>query len=342
MEKFRNLTLDEIGARYKNNQILLVQHLMEAGLIQKIPPECHGVMVLDKSKPWLWRCPTRCGKRKSVVTENCFLNKCRKFYDVFKALYMWVLGFPPRFIVRESGLSQNTVTALNNDWREIAELENRMEPSIGGDKSTVQADETFITGTRKDNKGKRQRKEGILFHENCNNSKKSLHIGPVLVQTALKITPDENGKLRAGRLKAAIIPDRSGCTLQENLINMVEPDTAVQTDCWRGYCGLDGLFSAHATVNHSREFVSDDGTTTNTLEGVHGVMKRTSSRLNLFVGQPSKLAALKRKVEELVFRFNHRDEDSDFFVLFLHLISVYYPCCSDDDVVGRLELLKIW
>ena len=100
-------------------------------------------------------------------------------------------------------------------------------------------------------------------------------------------------------------------------------------------------------VNHSREFVSlssEGKTTTKTLEGVHGVIKVKARRLNLFSGQPSKEASLKRKIAELVYRFNHRETlyAEDGFLLFLHLLCVYYPCCSDDDVSCRLSKISMW
>ena len=46
-------------------------------------------------------------------------------------------------------------------------------------------------------------------------------------------------------------------------------------------------------------------TTTNTIEGLHGVMKIKARRLNLFSGQPSKRRSMLRKIQELVFRINH-------------------------------------
>ena len=93
-----------------------------------------------------------------------------------------------------------------------------------------------------------------------------------------------------------------------------------------GYCGPSNLFAEHNTVNHQREFVSSSSSgpvTTNTLEGTHGVLKMKARRLNLFSGNPSNNKSFIRKIEELVFRFNHRNEFSDdSFLVFLHLVAV--------------------
>ena len=51
MEHFLGLTLDEIGSRYKTNNLLLVEHLLVAGLLSDAAPECHGKMRLHASDP---------------------------------------------------------------------------------------------------------------------------------------------------------------------------------------------------------------------------------------------------------------------------------------------------
>jgi len=73
-------------------------------------------------------------------------------------------------------------------------------------------------------------------------------------------------------------------------------------------------------------------------EGLHGVMKIKARRLNLFSGQPSKRSSMLRKIQELVFPINHLHYYGDCpFVFFLHLLAVYYPCCSDDNLEERLS-----
>ena len=109
---------------------------------------------------------------------------------------------------------------------------------------------------------------------------------------------------------------------------------------------MTDYFNQHTQVNHSKEFVSRScgvKTTTNTLEGVHGVIKIKARRMNLFLGSPSNSTSFQRKIQELVYRFNHRNiySDDPFFV-FLHLVAVYYPCCDDDDIEGRLSQFLLW
>ena len=104
MEQFAGITLDEIGARYKNDHIRLIRDLMAAGLLCFIPPVCHGEMVIQPSRPWCWRCLNRdCQITTPVVTPGCFLFGRRKFYSVFKAAYLWVKEYSPNDIKREAG-----------------------------------------------------------------------------------------------------------------------------------------------------------------------------------------------------------------------------------------------
>ena len=56
-------------------------------------------------------------------------------------MYMWVWEYPPKLMSRESELCPNNIRQLNNEWREILELENknedRLEGPIGGEVSPL-------------------------------------------------------------------------------------------------------------------------------------------------------------------------------------------------------------
>eukprot|EP00906_Rhabdomonas_costata_P013635 RCo019566 len=98
MERFLDLTLDDLGARYNGDELALVHDLVDAGLLHLLlhgPPSCHGSsMMICASKPWHWRCTSRtCCKTVAVVTDDCFLKGCNGRYAVLKATYMWgVMG----------------------------------------------------------------------------------------------------------------------------------------------------------------------------------------------------------------------------------------------------------
>ena len=115
----------------------------------------------------------------------------------------------------------------------------------------IQVDETFI-GRRKDNKGRRARVKGWWF-----------------------VTVTEVGlQNKAGRTIWTPVAKRNKVTL-EALVkkHVIESGrSVVSTDGWKGYVGLS-KFCRHRVVDHSKSFVADDGTNTNTSEGLHGVIK---------------------------------------------------------------------
>ena len=46
----------------------------------------------------------------------------------------------------------------------------------------------------------------------------------------------------------------------------VASDSCIFTDCWKGYTGFDKRGFQHWTVNHQRQFVTEDGVNTNKLK----------------------------------------------------------------------------
>jgi hypothetical protein len=51
------------------------------------------------------------------------------------------------------------------------------------------------------------------------------------------------------------------------------PGSITYTDCWEGYMGLQDLGYSHGTVNHSKEFISSDGSHTLTIESTWRALK---------------------------------------------------------------------
>lgn len=53
----------------------------------------------------------------------------------------------------------------------------------------------------------------------------------------------------------------------------IPPGTKIVSDCWKAYTNLEKHGYLHATVNHSKVFVSNDGAHTNRIEGHWRQMK---------------------------------------------------------------------
>jgi hypothetical protein len=84
------------------------------------------------------------------------------------------------------------------------------------------------------------------------------------------------------------------------VIKNVETGSALHTDEFAAYRGLDGLFFDHETINHGAgEFVRDD-VTTNSIESVFAVLKRGL----IGVYHHASPKHLHRYVDEFAFRLN--------------------------------------
>jgi transposase-like protein len=69
----------------------------------------------------------------------------------------------------------------------------------------------------------------------------------------------------------AVVPCRNAETLTAVIRRFVKPGSLIYSDCWRAYSGLEdeeGMRWVHEVVNHSVEFVTEDGVHTNSIEGM--------------------------------------------------------------------------
>ena len=70
-----------------------------------------------------------------------------------------------------------------------------------------------------------------------------------------------------------IVERRNKNTLIPIIKSSVEKGCTIYSDCWKAYHSLDIEGYEHSTVNHSIEFKAKDGTCTNGIEGMWGLVK---------------------------------------------------------------------
>ena len=73
------------------------------------------------------------------------------------------------------------------------------------------------------------------------------------------------------------VDDRSEAMLLPIIETFIEKGTTIISDCWRDYCNLEKHGHVYDTVNHSKEFVNQNGDHTNKIEDI-GVKRRQSFR----------------------------------------------------------------
>jgi transposase-like protein len=203
-------------------------------------------------------------------------------------LTTWVLGFhkmaaskkgiSAKQLQRELGLgSYRTAWFMAHRIREAMRFDDADAEPIGGKGKTVESDETFVGGKKKNvHRGKPEPKK---------------HAVHALVE-------------RGGQVRATHVPDVSAKTLRAAIKKHVAKGTTMNTDDALAYYHMSREFAAHGVVNHSRdEYVSKDGEThIQSAESFFAILKRGVYGTFHSVSEQH----LQRYVDEFAFRFNNR------------------------------------
>jgi transposase-like protein len=129
-------------------------------------------------------------------------------------------------------------------------LQEPLRGMLGGGKyAVVELDETFVGGKPKNNRHANRTPEAGR---------------KIAVMTLLD---------RRGDVKTVPVPNVRKGTLQELAKPIVDPNTTIMTDQHASYYGLHEHFTAHFTVDHTREFVRGV-IHTNFAESYHSLLKR--------------------------------------------------------------------
>lgn len=187
-------------------------------------------------------------------------------------------GISAKQMQRELNLgSYRTAWFLCHRIREAMRLDEDASGPIGGEGKTVESDETFVGGKKKNvHKGKPEPKK---------------HAVHALVE-------------RGGQIRASHVPDVSAKTLRKAIKKHVAKGTTMNTDDALAYYHMSKEFAAHGVVNHSKdEYVSKDGQThIQSAEAFFAILKRGVMGSFHSVSE----AHLQRYVDEFAFRWNNR------------------------------------
>jgi transposase-like protein len=223
-------------------------------------------------------------------------NDCRKLFTVRVGSVMershiplakWALVFH-LMAASKKGVSAKQVqrmlglTSYKTAWFMCHRIREAMSQGasagpIGGEGKTVESDETFVGGKKKNvHRGKPEPKK---------------HAVHALVE-------------RGGEMRATHIPDVTAKTLRKAIAKHVAKGSTMNTDDALAYYHMSKEFAAHGVVNHSKdEYVSKDGQThIQSAEAFFAILKRGVMGSFHSVSEQH----LGRYVDEFAFRWNTR------------------------------------
>jgi transposase-like protein len=261
-------------------------------------PKCGSQNVLFMEKYNRWHCREKhAAPQFTLKTGTIFEDSPLGLDKWLTAMWMVVNcknGVSSYEVHRAIGVTQKSAWFMDHRIREA--LKNGTILKLGGSGAPVEVDETFIGGKAK-NMHTAKRKRVI--------TRRGAH-DKTIVFGILE---------RGGKVKAQVIPNRMGKTVEPILAEHVEAGSAIHTDEMTGYNNLRNTYM-HQVVNHAIEYVSGQ-VHTNGIENFWSLLKRGVTGTYVAI-EPFHLD---RYLDEQMFRYNNRATkkqnvtDSDRFSL---------------------------
>src|SRR6266545_4282762 len=240
-----------------------------------------------------WFCQT-CGYRIHPMRGTIFERSSTSLQLWFYAMYLMAstrCGISAKQLERELGVHYKTAWRMFNRIRNQLMLQDDVQLS-----GEVEADETFVGG--KPRQSDRRRRDQLAGSDLSRGrmqawDKKAVVFGAVE---------------RKGRLRAEVVPNSRGRTLDVKAREFIVPKSILFTDDYTAYRKI-GKGYHHRRINHSARVYVDGNVHTQTIEGFFGLFKNGVRGVYHSVSQKW----LQGYVNEYVWRYNRRDTGRSMF-----------------------------
>jgi len=262
---------------------------------------CGSDKVYHRTKePKMYDCNS-CRNSFSVFKDTVFEKTSTDLQKWFFAIHMILnakKGISAKQLQREIGVTYKTA------WRMLRQIRQAMEDKNqdGFYDTIVEIDETYVGGKpRKSNKKDKDKKGGGL--KRGRGTKKT----PIIA-----VVDREAKKIFA---KVALSNKRGQKLTGKQLLDVINQvckgkNVTVISDEYRGYDKLRHTNYIHLKIDHTKMFVDGD-VHTNTIESFWAIVKRA------FYGTYHRISVkyLQEYINEISFRYNHRDINESFDLL---------------------------
>ena len=213
-----------------------------------------------------------CGWQLHPLANTIFHKSDTPLTKWFYAIYLFGVG---KNGVSAMELQRHLGVTYKCAWRMAKQSRLMMQGGESLLSGTVEADETYIGGRHKGNKGKFDNKTAV--------------VGVVERQKG------------SGQVRAVTTKQADATMALPFLKATVAPGSTLHTDDSKIYSRVKRSYT-HEVINHSKKEYSKDGVHTNTIEGFWGQLKRSLDGTYHSVSPKY----LQLYVNEFVYRYNHR------------------------------------
>ncbi len=237
-----------------------------------------------------------CGSMISPMAGTIFEKTSTSLKKWFYAMYLMGstrCGISAKQIQRESGVTYKTA------WRMFKQIRSLLsEPDMQLEGSTVEIDETYVGGKRKNKHGTR----GMRGRETEGDDK----------------TPVFGMVERGGKVLAFVTPDVKVSTIFPIIAERILPESTVYSDEYSIYdrLSLHANRYEHKRIKHAQKVYVMGDVHTQTIEGFWSLVKNGIRGVYHSVGRKY----LQTYLDEYSFRYNRRDQGNLIFTSILERV----------------------
>jgi len=239
--------------------------------------------------------------KTGTFMEASKLSSIKWFMAIYLVLHK--KGISSIQLSKDIGVQQRTAWFMLHRLR--AALGNVVEVELSG---TVQLDETFVGGKNKNRHADKKVKnnQGRAFIDKTPVMGMLQQEVSIIVERPNKVQPHKIVKEKVvidpSHLICHVVANTQAATLQPIIRNAVKTGSILVSDEWTAYNGLSNVYT-HAVVDRAaKNYVTDDGMTSNALEGSWALLKRSI----IGIYHQTSRKHLHRYVSEFTFRYNNR------------------------------------